>query len=153
MLFIDLVLQRKQKMVMNSIFKYVYIYYSVYFFPKQRLLVYVLVLCLQVNHLGHFLLTLDLLPVLERSARETGDVRVVYVSSAAHNSANWEPDNMNGEREYSRLKFYPKSKLYNVSVLIQWHHQHLLLIYGVILISGVAYNPENQPLYFPHNIM
>ena len=131
-------------MVMNSICKYVYMY-SVYLFPKQRLLVYVLVLCLQVNHLGHFLLTLDLLPVLERSARETGDVRVVCVSSTAHNSANWEPDNMNGEREYSRIKFYFKSKLYNVSVLIQWIYTPSTSPVDLWIISGIAYNPENQP--------
>ena len=68
--------------------------------------------------MAHFLLTLELLPILESTARETGDVRVVLVASAAHKWVNWDPDNMNGEREYSRLKFYPKSKLYNVSVLI-----------------------------------
>lgn len=35
---------------------------------------------LQVNHLGHFLLTSKLLPILQRSA----PARVVHVSSNAH---------------------------------------------------------------------
>ena len=71
----------------------------------------------QVNHLGHFLLTLELLPLLQTTARETGDVRVVCVSSVLHSSGEWEPDNMNAERDYSRLGFYRKSKLYNVSAM------------------------------------
>jgi NAD(P)-dependent dehydrogenase (short-subunit alcohol dehydrogenase family) len=69
---------------------------------------------LQVNHLSHFLLTLELLPVLQSTARETGDVRVVCVSSVVHGWTDWDPDNMNAERDYSRYKFYFKSKLYNV---------------------------------------
>ena len=72
----------------------------------------------QVNHLGHFLLTLELIPVLQTTAREMGDVRVVFVSSKAHNWGDWDPDNMNGERESGRFKFYPKSKLYNVCTYI-----------------------------------
>ena len=69
---------------------------------------------MQVNHLSHFLLTLELLPVLQSTARETGDVRVVCVSSVVHGWTDWDPDNMNAERDYSRYKFYLKSKLYNV---------------------------------------
>lgn len=65
--------------------------------------------------------------MLESTARETGDVRVVFVSSSAHSWCTWEPDNMNGEREYGRMKFYPKSKLYNVSLHIQWDPGTLLL--------------------------
>ena len=84
----------------------------------------------QVNHLGHFLLTLELLPVLQTTAGETGDVRVVCVSSSAHSWCKWEPDNMNAERDYSRLKFYPKSKLYNVSEI-----QNSLLIRSLRFVS------------------
>ena len=69
--------------------------------------------------MGHFLLTLELLPLLETTARETGDVRVVCLSSSTHNWATWEPDNLNGERDYSRTKAYPKSKMYNVSEFSQ----------------------------------
>jgi len=70
----------------------------------------------QVNHLGHFLLTLELLPTLLDTASHTGDCRIIFVSSAAHTFVNWEPGNMNAEQQYGRMKFYPNSKLYNVSV-------------------------------------
>lgn len=75
-----------------------------------------------MNHLSHFLLTLELLPVLLESAGQTGDGRIVIVSSRTYSWSNWEPDNMNGEREYSRTGFYYKSKLYNVCTynVISW---------------------------------
>ncbi|CAI8041845.1 Short-chain dehydrogenase TIC 32 A, chloroplastic [Geodia barretti] len=69
---------------------------------------------MQVNHLSHFLLTLELLPVLESTGRETGDVRVVFVSSSTHSWASWDPDSLTGVTNYSRLKTYPKTKLYNI---------------------------------------
>lgn len=69
----------------------------------------------QVNHLSHFLVTLELLPILLESASQTGDSRIVIVSSSLYTLSSWEPENLNGEQEYNRLKFYPKSKLYNVS--------------------------------------
>ena len=68
-----------------------------------------------MNHLSHFLLTLELLPVLESTGRETGDVRVVFVSSSTHSWASWDPDSLTGVTNCSRLKTYPKTKLYNVS--------------------------------------
>ena len=69
----------------------------------------------QVNHLGHFLLTLELLPCLKRAAAERGDARVVVVSSGSHVSGEFNPANMNREEYYSRPAFYANSKLYNVS--------------------------------------
>ena len=69
----------------------------------------------QVNHLSHFLLTLELLPALRRGSQERGEARVVIVSSASHTSAVFNPANMNGEQSYSRYTFYGNSKLYNVS--------------------------------------
>lgn len=69
----------------------------------------------QVNHLSHFLITLELLPILLESASQTGDSRIVIVSSSLYALSSWEPANLNGEQEYNRLMFYPKSKLYNVS--------------------------------------
>lgn len=38
---------------------------------------------MQTNHLSHFLLTRELMPLLERAARETGEARVVNHSSTA----------------------------------------------------------------------
>ena len=68
----------------------------------------------QVNHLGHFLLTLELLPLIMSSAP---DARVVIVSSAAHRIApSFDSTNLQGERGYDRMKQYSSSKLYNVCV-------------------------------------
>ena len=68
----------------------------------------------QINHLSHFLLTLELLPVMLDTAESCKDCRIVTVSSRLHASAEFTPGNMNAEQEYSRTKFYSNSKLYNV---------------------------------------
>ena len=69
----------------------------------------------QVNYLSHFLLTLELLPIILDTASNCGDCRIVIVSSSAHTDAVFEPGNMNAEVSYARLAFYFKSKLYNVN--------------------------------------
>jgi NAD(P)-dependent dehydrogenase (short-subunit alcohol dehydrogenase family) len=65
------------------------------------------------NHLGHFLLTQCLLPLLQNSARQStpGDTRVINVSSAAHQQAgpfDWKnpqsPDNFNSVAVYCQVK-------------------------------------------------
>ena len=44
-----------------------------------------------------------------------GDKRIVIVSSnAAHMSGVWDPNNLQGDNSYDRMKFYAHSKLYNV---------------------------------------
>ena len=68
----------------------------------------------QVNHLSHFLLTLELLPVMVDTAATSKDGRVVFVSSRLHARGAFMPGNMNAEVEYSRTRFYGNSKLYNV---------------------------------------
>ena len=70
----------------------------------------------QVNHLSPMLLTLELLPIMVDTASHCGDTRIVFVSSLRHNDGVMDPDNMNGERSYSRVGFYSNFKLYNVSV-------------------------------------
>ena len=66
----------------------------------------------QVNHLGHFPLTLELLPLDTSSAP---DARVVVVSSAAHRIApSFDPTNLQGERGYDRMRQYSSSKPYDV---------------------------------------
>lgn len=62
-----------------------------------------------VNHLAHFLLTLLLLPLLKQS----GDPRVVTVSSVAHMSGRIDFDNLNGERGFDAYHAYANSKLAN----------------------------------------
>ena len=82
----------------------------------------------KANHLGHFMLTLELLPTLLDTAGSCGDCRIIFVSSSAHGMANWEPENTNAGQQYSRFKFYCNSKLYNVSlwegVVVLWHATH-----------------------------
>ena len=70
----------------------------------------------QVNHLGHFLLTLELLPVMVETAGASGDVRIVFVSSAMHARGVFDPANMNpaDTTGYSMMQAYSNSKLYNV---------------------------------------
>jgi NAD(P)-dependent dehydrogenase (short-subunit alcohol dehydrogenase family) len=62
------------------------------------------------NHLGYFLLTAQLLPLL-RGARPS---RIVNVSSEAHRRARIDFDDLQGDRGHSGCKAYGQSKLANV---------------------------------------
>ncbi|KAL6423558.1 hypothetical protein ACFW04_010241 [Cataglyphis niger] len=66
---------------------------------------------LQSNYLGHFLLTLLLLPKIQSSAP---GCRIVNVSSLAHIFGNIHFNDMNLERSYGPLKGYAQSKLANI---------------------------------------
>ncbi|XP_039304016.1 retinol dehydrogenase 12 isoform X4 [Solenopsis invicta] len=66
---------------------------------------------LQVNHLGHFLLTLLLLPKMKLSSP---NCRIVNVSSLAYIFADIDFDDINLERTYSPLMSYAQSKLANI---------------------------------------
>ena len=63
-----------------------------------------------LNHLGYFLMTKKLLPLVEKSDYK----RIVNVSSSAHYGIDFEFNNMNGEKKYSGFDVYKKSKLANV---------------------------------------
>ena len=63
-----------------------------------------------LNHLGYFLMTKKLLPLVEKSDYK----RIVNVSSSAHYGIDFEFDNMNGEKKYSGFDIYKRSKLANV---------------------------------------
>ena len=63
-----------------------------------------------LNHLGYFLMTKKLLPLVEKSDYK----RIVNVSSSAHYGVSFEFDNLNGEKKYRGFKAYQKSKLANV---------------------------------------
>lgn len=62
------------------------------------------------NHLGHFALTAQLLPLLEKSE----GARVVSLSSIAYRFGEINFDNLDGKNGYSAQKFYGQSKLANL---------------------------------------
>jgi NAD(P)-dependent dehydrogenase (short-subunit alcohol dehydrogenase family) len=62
-----------------------------------------------VNHIGYFLLTVELLDLLKSSA----PARIVNVASEAHRSARIDFDDLNLENGYSGWKAYGQSKLAN----------------------------------------
>ncbi|WP_409304535.1 oxidoreductase [Peribacillus sp. SCS-155] len=62
------------------------------------------------NHLGHFALTGQLLPLLKK----TPNSRVVTLSSLAHRGASIYFDNLDGTKGYKAMKFYGQSKLANL---------------------------------------
>ena len=70
---------------------------------------------LAVNHLGHFALTQQLLPLLE----ERPGARVVHVSSGAAYFGRIDWDNLQGERRYDAWAAYGQSKLANVMTALE----------------------------------
>ena len=69
------------------------------------------------------LLTLELLPLLLDTAAESGDGRIIFVSSYGHFFADpFDANRLNRtEDDYSRIKEYSNTKLYNVnSFLRSW---------------------------------
>lgn len=63
------------------------------------------------------LLTLELLPVLLDTAASSGDVRIIFVTSLGHKTAeSFNTELLNKtEENYKRFKDYSNTKLYNVS--------------------------------------
>lgn len=63
-----------------------------------------------INHLGYFLLTLELLDLLKKSA----PARIVNVSSEAHRNASIDFGSLHGEKPYKEFAAYGQSKLANI---------------------------------------
>ncbi len=76
-------------------------------YPERQLSIDGFEMQFATNYLGHFALTLRLLPAL----LEAKAARVVDVSSLAHRTGRIEFDNLNGERSYSGYRSYGQSKL------------------------------------------
>ncbi len=88
---------------------------------------------LALNHMGYFLFTHELLPVLRRAA----SARIVNVSSLAHKmvrSINWE--NIQAEKNYNQLYQYGLSKLFNI-----WFTQELAKMLQSETITANALHP------------
>jgi NAD(P)-dependent dehydrogenase (short-subunit alcohol dehydrogenase family) len=62
------------------------------------------------NHLGHFLLTTELIPLLKAA----GNARIVHVSSEAHRFARFKMDELVNPSRYIHFIVYANSKLANV---------------------------------------
>jgi len=61
------------------------------------------------NHLGHFLLTNLLMPLLQK-----GQARIINVSSEAHKRGTPQFDDLQCERSYNAWKVYGMNKLFNI---------------------------------------
>ena len=85
-----------------------------------------------LNHLGHFLLTESLMPLLKK-----GQARIINVSSEAHRSAKPNFDDLKWEQiPYKFFKAYGISKLYNI-----YFTKSLVEKYGVNGITAYAVHP------------
>jgi NAD(P)-dependent dehydrogenase (short-subunit alcohol dehydrogenase family) len=62
-----------------------------------------------LNHLGHFLLTTNLMPLLEK-----GHARIINVSSDMHKMGKPNFDSLQNPEKYSAMKAYGNSKLFNI---------------------------------------
>lgn len=62
------------------------------------------------NHLGHFLLTQKLIPLLEHAV----SARIINVSSEAHRAATPDFEDLQMEHTYQSFRAYANAKLYNI---------------------------------------
>ena len=67
-----------------------------------------------LNHLNYFLLTNLLLDTLKETASETGEARIVNVSSSAHRSGSINFDDFQAQDGYNGFRRYGDSKLMNI---------------------------------------
>lgn len=78
-------------------------------FPEREVSVDGFEMTLATDHLGPFLLTLSLMPLLEK-----GNARIINVSSDAHKAAKPDMNDLQAERSYSSIRAYGNAKLFNI---------------------------------------
>jgi NAD(P)-dependent dehydrogenase (short-subunit alcohol dehydrogenase family) len=78
-------------------------------FPARQLSTDGFEMTFALNHLGHFLLTMKLMPLLQK-----GKARIINVSSDAHKAAKVDFDDLQFEKAYSSMKAYGNAKLFNI---------------------------------------
>jgi NAD(P)-dependent dehydrogenase (short-subunit alcohol dehydrogenase family) len=66
------------------------------------------------NHLGHFLLTARLLPLLRNSVAQSGEARIINVSSRAHERASIDWDDLQHHNSGTAHDAYARAKLCNI---------------------------------------
>jgi NAD(P)-dependent dehydrogenase (short-subunit alcohol dehydrogenase family) len=88
-----------------------------------------------VNHLGHFALTLHLLPKILSSS----SARVVTLSSVAHRSGRINFDDLQAEKRYSPWAAYCQSKLANLMFSMELELERRARAEGWPLISNAAH--------------
>jgi NAD(P)-dependent dehydrogenase (short-subunit alcohol dehydrogenase family) len=79
-------------------------------FPQGKLTVDNLEQTFQVNHLGHFLLTMKLMPLLENA----GEARIINVSSEAHRAARPNLEDVHNIANFRSFPAYANAKLFNI---------------------------------------
>lgn len=79
-------------------------------FTKRELSEDGLEMTFAVNHIGYFLLTMQLLPLI----KATPHARVISVSSGAHAAGTLNFDDLNLQNGYGAMKAYSQSKLANI---------------------------------------
>lgn len=80
------------------------------FIPTQQSSADGFELTLANNHLSYFLLTNELLPLLQNAPK----ARIVNVASEAGKIGKYEPDNINLQNGFSGMQAYCNSKLFNI---------------------------------------
>ncbi len=79
-------------------------------FPKRHETKDGLEMTFSVNHLGHFLLTNHLVPLLEKAQ----GARIINVSSDAHKAAKPNFEDLQSKESYSSFPAYANAKLFNI---------------------------------------
>jgi NAD(P)-dependent dehydrogenase (short-subunit alcohol dehydrogenase family) len=103
-----------------------------------------------VNHMGHFLFTKQLLPILQKTAAQPGaDVRIINITSNGHmmapRSAGFIPDSVKTDMaEYSTWTRYGQSKLANILFTNQLVKRYPAITSVAIHPGGVKTNLADE---------